>query len=469
MFPELYSITPRVVVADTVTEIAVKGNFPHSDLRTFQGEFTVDSVGPGGLFQNGDLPGYTCGNGFSLGRPPFEPVPAALDENGILRFKYDFKGEGQTTFRITIGERVITTFFIYAVRREWLDLRPYRGDLHLHSGYSGCCGEKNLLCPEYYAALNRSMGLDFIAISDHKQHYPSLKAADFVDQCGAEFQVYPSEEVHLPDLHTIHNLSFGSSKPISDQLHRGNPVFDQLLAKYMNVVPDFSDDFVRYLAAAFHVVHDLVHEAGGVNVFCHPFWRPFDRLFLPRCIRDYVFEHNLFDCIELFGAGSQNCDETSAVYHEECQKLGRRIPAVGNTDAHKHTELGLNSTVVFAKANDFVSLREAILSNNNVVVRQIPGQFPRVSGSSELVSFYHFLRNNYYPRHDELCVKEADLMFKAFATGSPDVEYDRVVNTPYAQRIGIINDFTRNTFTPDRAAFAAVQAEFAALEQEFWG
>ena len=104
-----------------------------------------------------------------------------------------------------------------------------------------------------------------------------------------------------------------------------------------------------------------------------------------------------------------------------------------------------------------------------MVVRQLPGEFPRVSGSSELVSFYHFLRNNYYPRHDELCVKEADLMFKAFATGSPDMEYDRVVNTPYAQRIGIINDFTRNTFTPDRAAFAAVQAEFAALEKEFWG
>ena len=110
MRPELYSITPRVVAADAITEIAVKGNFPHSDLRAFQSEFTVDAVGPGGLFQNGDLPGYTCGNGFSLGRPAFEPIPSVLDENGILHFKYDFKGEGQTTFRITIGERVIPPF-----------------------------------------------------------------------------------------------------------------------------------------------------------------------------------------------------------------------------------------------------------------------------------------------------------------------------------------------------------------------
>lgn len=469
MCPELYSITPRVVAADAATEIAVKGNFPHSDLRAFHGGFTVDAVGPGGLFQNGDLPGYTCGNGFSLGRPAFEPIASELGADGVLRFKYDFKGEGQTTFRLTIGERVIVTFFIYAIRREYLVLRPYRGDLHLHSGYSGCCSEKNLLCPEYYAALNHAMGLDFMAISDHKQHYPSLKAADFVSQCGADFQVYPSEEVHLPDLHTIHNLSFGSCRAISEQLHRGNPVFDKLLAKYMKVVPDFKDDFVRYLAAAFHVVHELVHEAGGVNVFCHPFWRPLDRLFLPRCIRDYVFENSLFDCIELFGAGSQNSDETAAVYHEECMKAGRRLPAVGNTDAHSRADMGLNSSVVFAKANEFSALRDAILNNTNVVVRQLPGEFPRVEGGAELVSFYHFLRKNYYPRHDELCVKEADLMFKTFAGGAPDMEYDRVVNTPYAQRLGIITDFKRNVFTPDCAAFAAVKAEKDALEYEFWG
>ena len=469
MLPELYTITPRVVAAGTVREISIKGKFPHSDLRTFQGELTVDSVGPEGLFQNDDLPGYTCGNGFSLGRPPFEPLTSELGSDGVLRFRYDFKGEGQTTFRLRIGERIIGTFFVYSLRREWLDLRPFRGDLHLHSGYSGCCGEKDLLCPEYYAALNHSLGLDFIAISDHKQHYPSLKAADFAGQCGGMFKVYPSEEVHLPDLHTIHNLNFGGGKPVSVQLHRGEPVFDQLLAKYMKVVPDFKDDFVRYLAAAFHVVHDMVHEAGGVNVFCHPFWRPFDRLFLPRCVRDYVFEQRLFDCIELFGAGSQNCDETAAVYQEQCRVYGGQIPAVGNTDAHKHTELGLNSSVVFAKSNDFAALRDAILANNNVVVRQMPGQFPRVSGTSEWVSFYHFLRENYYPRHDALCRKEADLMFEAFATGAPDMEYDRVVNTPYAQRIGIINDFKRNTFAPDRAAFTAVSNAFAALEKEFWG
>ena len=469
MQPELYHISPRIVEADAISEISVKGNFPHSDLRAFKGEFSIDSVGPGGLFSGGELPGYTCGNGFSLGRPAFEPLQAVMDDAGVLRFKYDFKGEGQATFRLKIGERIVATFFIYSIRKEWLKLRPFRGDLHLHSGYSGCCHEKEILSPEYYAALNRSLGLDFIAISDHKQHYPSLKAADFVNQCGGNFRVYPSEEVHLPDLHTIHNLSFGSSRPISELLHRGMAEFDELLAKYMKVVPDFKDDFVRYLAASFHVVHDMVRASGGVNVFCHPFWRPLDRLFLPRCIRDYVFEKQLFDCIELFGAGSQNCDETVAVYQEQCIKYGRLIPAVGNTDAHTRAGLGLNSSVIFAERNEFSSLRDSLLKNINVVVRQLPGAFPRVSGPSELVSFYHFLRENYYTRHDELCVQEAELMFNTLSTGSPDTMYDEVVYTPYVERIGIIRDYMKNRFSPDRTASAVLADKFAALEKEFWG
>ena len=98
MQPELYHISPRIVEADAISEISVKGNFPHSDLRAFKGEFSIDSVGPGGLFSGGELPGYTCGNGFSLGRPAFEPLQAVMDDAGVLRFKYDFKGEGQATF-----------------------------------------------------------------------------------------------------------------------------------------------------------------------------------------------------------------------------------------------------------------------------------------------------------------------------------------------------------------------------------
>lgn len=469
MLPELYSISPRVIAADEVTEIKIRGKYPHSDLRIFRGDIVLEGVGPDGLFVNGDMPGYTCFNGFDMKRPHFEAIPAEIDADGVMRFKYSFHGEGLCSFRVRIGERILFVFDICAMRKEHLKLRPFRGDLHLHSGYSGCCGQKEFLSPEYYAALNRSLGMDFIALSDHRQHYPSLKAADFADQCGGKFRAYPSEEVHLPDLHTIHNLNFGGQEEVSVRLGRGKPEFDRALEKYLKIVPDFKDEYLRYLAASFHIVADFVHAAGGVNVFCHPFWRPFDRLFLPRCIRDYVFEKQLFDCIELFGAGEMNCDETHALYSDLCIAGSRRIPAVGNNDAHSAEELAQNSTVIFAEKNEFSALRDSLLANLNVVVRICEGEVHRTSGSLDMVTFYHFLKKNYYPRHDELCRKEAELMFNALNCQTADMDYDVVTHTLYAERIGKIMDFQHLTYTPDRAAFAAVRSEFDALESEFWG
>ena len=44
MKENLYCISPRIVPTGKKAVITVKGKFPHSDLRTFQGEFIVDSV-----------------------------------------------------------------------------------------------------------------------------------------------------------------------------------------------------------------------------------------------------------------------------------------------------------------------------------------------------------------------------------------------------------------------------------------
>ena len=469
MLPELYTVSPRIVAADKSTEITVRGRFPHSDLRSFNGELVLEGVGPDGLFINGDMPGYTCFNGYDMKRPHFEPMENVIDENGILRFNYRFHGVGVCSFQLRIGEKIVYEFKIFAIPEAWLKLRPFRGDLHLHSGYSGCCAQRELLSPEYYAALNHARGMDFISISDHRQYYPSVKAAGFAAQCTENFRVYPSEEVHLPDLHTIHNLNFGGKHSVADRVGRGKPDFDRALEKYLKVVPDFKDDYLRYLAASYHIVADFVRESGGVNVFCHPFWRPYSRLFLPRCIRDYVLEKQLFDCIELFGDGELNCDETHALYSDLCIASGRRIPAVGNNDAHRASDLAINSTVIFAEKNDFASLRDSLLANLNVVVSTYSGKIHRTSGTLDLVSFYHFLQETYYPRHDELCKKEAQLMFEALDCGTADPEYHQVVNMPYAERIGKITDFRHINYAPDKAAFAALQQERVKLEEEFWG
>ena len=468
--PDFYRITPRVVGAGETVEIAISGNYPHTDLRTLSGPLTVEAVGGDGLFRNGDLPGFTCGNGFDLGRPPREPVAdTTADGAGVLRFRYDFRCEGECSFRLRQGERVLTEFSIYALRKEWLDLRPFRGDLHLHSGYSCCNRDPERLSPEYYAAANCARGLDFICISDHKQYFPSRKAEDFARQCGGDFRVYPSEEIHLPDLHNIHELNFGGDRPVSSQLHRGIAAYDRDLAAFLKRVPAWNDEYCRYMAANFHIIYERVHEADGLVVFCHPFWRPRKWLFLPRPVREYVLEHRLYDALELYGDGQQNCDETEAMYFEQCMKEGRRIPAVGNTDAHELENLAKNSTVIFARSNEFPELRKSLLANLNVAVNGLTGDFPRTSGPLELVSFYHFLRMNYYPRHDALNARAGEAMFQTLAAGEPDPRYGEFIHQPYPKHVdGDPKAWTRNRFAPT-PLMADVQKEKTALEQEFWG
>lgn len=469
MRDDLFYISPRIVKTDREQEITVKGKYPHSDLRIFQGGFTVDSVRADGLFTTDEVPGFTSGNGFDLGRPNYEEITdVTFDAQGVLRFRYPFAEEGENTFRIRIGDRILLVFTVFSIREEYYNLRPFKGDMHLHCGFSCCCADKSSLSPEYYAIHNRLQGLDFIGISDHKQYFASLKAVDFISRCGAGFVVYPSEEVHLPDLHTIHNLNFGGDKGISCRLFKGRKEYDTIYAHYWDKVPAYKDPYLRHLATSYHVIHDWVHEAGGINVFCHPFWRPADRLFLPSVIREYVAEKQLFDCIELFGDGVRNLDETNAMYLELCTKAGHIIPAVANTDSHSLNELGKNNTVIFAEKNTLSSLREALMANRNVAVTTMAGTFPRTSGRLLWVSYFHFLRETYYEKHDALCRKEADLLFKALATGEPDMQYDSYLLRPYKEKIDGTEEMKRLTFTPDQAAIAALRREMDELENEFW-
>ena len=67
-----FYITPRVVEADSITEISISGNYPHTDLRGMESNLILEAVGADGLFSNGQLPGLTCGNGYDLKRPWFE-------------------------------------------------------------------------------------------------------------------------------------------------------------------------------------------------------------------------------------------------------------------------------------------------------------------------------------------------------------------------------------------------------------
>ena len=470
---DLFRVTPRIVPADREAEISISGRYPTSRLNNFEGELSIESVRADGLFTSGLLPGYTCGNGFEIeDRPMYEPVNVSQpDHEGIMRFRYPFCGTGEHTFRLKLGERVLGVFSIYSLPEELFGLRPFRGDMHVHSGYSGCNADPFRFTPEYMAATACSRGLDFISFSDHRLYFPSEKAAEFTRQCNGCFAAYPSEEVHLSDLHNIHLLNFGGEKAISCDLIPGMAEYDRELAEYLKTVPDFGDPWLQHMAANWHLIYDRIHKAGGLVVYCHPFWRTSERYFLPECIREYVFEKHLYDALELFGCTSnpETLDICDSRYREQCIAEGKIIPPLGNSDAHHINILGINTSVVFAKSNSLADLQQAVLAGNCIALAQYPDAPPRTAGNFALVSFWHFLKRNYYPRHDELCQEESRLLFQALENGSADAEYDKFIQIPYPQKLDGCQKLEKIKYAPDTAAFAALRSRRAELDKEFWG
>lgn len=467
-----FYITPRVVEADSITEISISGNYPHTDLRGMESGLILEAVGADGLFSNGQLPGLTCGNGYDLKRPWFETVGFdGFEKDGVLRFKYLFRGIGEHNFRLRCGERIVLEFSVFSIKKEYLKLRPFRGDMHLHSGYSCCCQDKDRWSPEYLAAKNCELGMDFISISDHKQYLPSLKAVDFAGQCDGCFRAYPGEEVHLSDLHNIHVLNFGGGRGISCRLKNSDPEYSPSLTKYLKQIPDFKDEWLNHMAANFLLIRERIREADGLMVFCHPFWTPSQRLFMPECIREYVLEQNCFDCIEVFGDAKfrESNDLCAARYLELCMKVQQMIPAVGNNDAHKECELAVNSTVVFAERNELPLIKAAITEGKSIAENSFAGEFPRTSGSLELVSYYHFLRRNYYPRHDALCRNEAEYMFEMLASGGIDHDYCTFIRLPYPQHVDCGRTHIPRKFETDPGKAAVVRNARIRLDKEFWG
>jgi hypothetical protein len=107
---------------------------------------------------------------------------AALEvhpRKGVLRFTHSFGAEGQYHLLVKPGEKAAESAFqrrprppylepqkfrIYAVREDLFALRPWMGDMHVHTFYSD--GKEE---PAVVAANYRKAGFDFLAITDHEQ------------------------------------------------------------------------------------------------------------------------------------------------------------------------------------------------------------------------------------------------------------------------------------------------------------
>ena len=427
-----YDIFPKVVPAGKTSAITVKPLGWHAAFK--QGETYSLNVCPLDEGRWSDYPD----------RPNKFEFDVTPDEDGCVRFEFEFFGEQQYFIRLR-QENFKLQLSVYSIFEDLVGRYPFRGDLHMHSRRSD--GSQ---APEIVAANYRKTGYDFMALTDHRRYYPSLDAIAAYKDVPIELCLVPGEEVHLPNdwkthINDIHIVNFGSNYSVNALVENGNIEAEAFKDTRRAVIPDPPptrtqeeywaeiDAYMqtidipasltgteRWTYASCHWIFSHIKRGGGLGIFCHPYWIS-DVFQVPPSFVDAMMEAHPFGAYELLGG--ENYYEMNgfqmADYYRDVAK-GRRYPIVGSTDTHASVNSRnshLCSTIVFSPENERASLTDAIGNFYSVAVDTIDETI-RYAGEWRFVRYACFLDKNYFPLHDELCFEEGRAM-KDYVMGEP--------------------------------------------------
>ena len=408
-----YDVYPKVVPADAETEITIRplvaGRYFQPDAGTYQ----ITCVPMEELAGCG----VRSGPSGQIVRPT---------EN-VLRFRQYFEAEQEhvVILETVSGDKpeTVARFRVYSLESDLFARRPFKGDLHLHSSYSD--GKES---PAYVAGACRRIGLDFMAVTDHRKYPPSLEAIEAFRNVPIDLAIYPGEEVHPPD-NPVHVVNFGGRYSINDLWAGAKEESHKAEVRAIEAgLPDLPAGVNRRQYASCLWIFNEIRKAGGLGVFCHPYWFCPNQYTPPGPLTSLLLENQPYDALELIGGYWPHEVESNilqvARYHEERAK-GRRIPIVGASDAHgceTGSLFGWYYSVVFSPSTRLADLIGSIKGLYSVAVEALPQEAPRAFGPFRLIKYAQFLMREVFLQHDELCVEEGRLMLAHIAGDSSAAE-----------------------------------------------
>ncbi len=396
----LADTAPLIVRADN--EATVTLTFENEPLLAKPDDVQAEYVCADGLDSNGAPLGY--------GR--FQQLPCEISSN-TLTVTVRFRGETEHTIRVIQKSsdpkkpNVLGVARLYSLRPDYFALRPYRGNVHMHSKFSD--GDKNE-SPAMMVATCRKLGHDFAIETDHRVYAGSLDAIAAFSKLPTDMKTFPGEEVHSPG-NGVHILSLGASESITDWFTNSKAEYDQAVAAERAKLPDTIPDHFKHPIAASFAVWDKIRACGGIAVFCHPYWRPAYRQYIPATVSDYLLETAQFDAVEVLNGDSS---DLGILHYNELRAQGKLIAGLGVTDAHSSKHLEPAYTLILAEQLDFPSLAKNIrLRNCAAVDVDTVSKRQTVIGELRFSRYAIFLLKQFFPLQDDICRKEGEWLLKA--------------------------------------------------------
>lgn len=405
-----YDVFPKVVPADEFSEICIRPRFAHAD-------FSDDAVISVLLAP------------YDRTSPPFEPEWRI--EDGMIFVRARFESEQEHSLQIVQtfenGRVCKNDFRLFSLKPDWFALRPFKGDLHLHSRKSdgsedGC----------YIASRYREGGFDFMALTDHRLYEPSLEVIEYWKDINPDFKIFPGEEVHSPD-NPVHIVNFGGSRSVNEIYRKDEEKYRKEIAEIIENMPDKEEGKDYFVVAASEWVFKNIQNCGGLALFSHPYWGIAPGNYVSEWDIGEILKRRKFDAYETIGGFSRwqyfsNNMQVVRYYKEAAE--GNNFPVVGVSDCHDVDRFEFDGnrggrmlsdskdgdlfnwyyTIVLAEECELPSLISNIRKCNSIAVCAPSNERPELFGSFRAVRYGHFLLREYFPQLKTFTAIEGLLM-----------------------------------------------------------
>ena len=422
--PRIYAVWPSVVPADETCQMTIAPTEKAFLLKENE-EYRLTIV----HVDSDEADYYHCSSHVHL---------TVTAHGGVLRFSYVFPDEQEQLIILENSEKKLADLVVYSLKADLYGLLPLKGDLHSHSFRSD-----GQLDPSALAGHYREQGYDFQALTDHNRYYPGGEIDETYEGVHTGLTRVYGEEVHAPPS-IVHIVHVGGKSSVADLYVHHREAYDREVEQYRQKIPaDLPEKYRERYALAMWAT-DKIHEAGGLAIFPHPFWRPGASKMHNVCseFARILLKSGMFDAYELVGGMGQVGNNESVAMWNDLRAEGLRLPVVGSSDVHgleKSNEFPHLFTICFAQEKTNDAIIDAVRNGSCVAVEATGeeyGRHYRCYGSLRLVAYAQFLLKYYFPNLTRICQGEGAAM-RAYAMGEADkalIELQAAQSESYMQR-----------------------------------